>query len=340
MIDNEEGVSFETWRAEVKSENIRLDTYLSKSSLPFSRNKVKQKIKNGEIFVNGEPSKPSYNVKRGDIIEAVYEPQTPFEIKPQEIPISIIYEDKDIIVLNKQKGMVVHPAKGNSDGTLVNALLYHCSDLSEGSTLERPGVVHRLDEDTTGVIVFAKSQRVHAKIATQFQRREVEKIYLAVVWGTPPMNEGEINSPIGRSSFDRKLMSVTPLNSRDSITRFKVLHSYGFASLLKVLLETGRTHQIRVHLSHYGYPVIGDADYGGRDKKILRRIGLDYGGAFDKIMEIIDRQALHAASIEFMHPVKKKKVRFTAPVHEDMKKLIEFLNKNAESGKKSHKDHR
>ncbi len=325
------------WREDVRSENIRLDTYLSKSSLPFSRSKIKQKIKNREILVNGEPSKPSYSVKRGDIIEAVYEPQASFEIKPQEIPISIIYEDQDIIVLNKQKDMVVHPAKGNSDGTLVNALLYHCSDLSEGSGLERPGVIHRLDEDTTGVIVFAKSQRVHAKIATQFQRREVEKIYLAVVWGTPPMKEGEINSPIGRSSFDRKLMSVTPLNSRDSITRFKVLHSYGFASILKVQLETGRTHQIRVHLSHYGYPVIGDADYGGRDKKILRRIGLDYRSAFDKIMGVIDRQALHAASIEFMHPVEKKKVRFTAPVHEDMKKLIEFLNENNATKTRRHK---
>jgi len=326
-----------TWREEVRSENLRLDMYLSKTSLPFSRSKVKKKIKDKEILVNGEPSKPSYNVKKGDIIQAVYKARPPFEIKPQKIPISIIYEDQDIIVLNKQKGIVVHPAKGNSDGTLVNALLYHCSDLSEGSALDRPGVIHRLDEDTTGVIVFAKSERVHSKIATQFQKREVEKIYLAVVWGTPPMKEGKINSPIGRSFFDRKLMSVTPLNSRDSITHFKVLHSYGFASILKVLLETGRTHQIRVHLSHFGYPVIGDGDYGGRDKKILRRIGLDYADAFDKIMGIIDRQALHAASIAFTHPVKRKRVRFTAPIYDDMKKLIEFLNKNAATKTRRHK---
>jgi len=316
------------WREEVRSHNIRLDTYLSKTSLPFSRSKINKKIKDKEILVNGESTKPSYSVKKGDIIEVVYKARVPFEIKPEKIPISIIYEDEDIIVLNKQKGIVVHPAKGNSDGTLVNALLYHCSDLSKGSALDRPGVIHRLDEDTTGVIVFAKSERVHAKIADQFQRRKVRKIYLAVVWGKPPMKEGKISSPIGRSPFDRKLMAVTPLNSRDSITKFKVLHSYGFASILKVLLETGRTHQIRVHLSHLGYPVIGDGDYGGRDKRILRRIGLDYADFFDKIMEIIDRQALHAASIEFTHPVKKKRMRFTAPVYNDMKKLIDFLNEN------------
>jgi len=315
-----------TWREEVRGEDIRLDTYLSKTSLPFSRSKIKKKIKDEGILVNGEGSKPSYIVKKGDIIEAVYKARAPFKINPQKIPISILYEDRDIIVLNKQKGIVVHPAKGNSDGTLVNALLYHCSDLSEGSALDRPGVIHRLDADTTGVIVFAKSERAHSKIAIQFQEREVDKIYLAVVWGKPPMKEGEINSPIGRSSFDRKLMAVTPLDSKDSLTRFKVLHSYGFASILKIHLETGRTHQIRVHLSHFGYPVIGDGDYGGRDKKILREIGLDYADAFDKIMGIIDRQALHAASIEFTHPVKKKRVRFTAPIYDDMKKLIGFLN--------------
>ncbi len=314
------------WREEVRSNNIRLDTYLSKSSLPLSRSKINKKIKDGEILVNGKSTKPSYSVKKGDIVEAVYKARMPFEIKPQQIPISIIYEDEDIIVLNKQKGIVVHPAKGNSDGTLVNALLYHCSELSKGSALARPGVIHRLDEDTTGVIVFAKSERVHAKIADQFQKRRVRKIYLAVVWGKPPMKEGKISSPIGRSPFDRKLMAVTPLDSRDSITKFKVLRSYGFASILKVLLETGRTHQIRVHLSHLGYPVIGDVDYGGRDKRILRRIGLDYTCVFDKIMEIIDRQALHAAYIEFTHPVKKKRMRFTAPMHDDMKKLINFLN--------------
>ena len=327
--DNNENIGdIEEWREVVRSENIRLDTYLSKSSLPFSRSHINKKIKEGEILVNGGKSKPSYLVKKGDIVEFTYKPRAPFEINPQKIPISVLYEDEDIIVLNKQKGMVVHPAKGNSDGTLVNALLYHCSDLSEGSAMDRPGVIHRLDEDTTGVIVFAKSQRVHAKIADQFQKREVNKIYLALVWGTPPMKEGKIVAPIGRSPFDRKLMAVTPLNSRDSVTKFKIIYSYGFASILKVLLETGRTHQIRVHLSHLGYPVIGDSGYGGRDKRILRRIGLDYENVFDKIMEIIDRQALHAASIEFTHPAKNEKIRITAPLHEDMRKLIKFLNEN------------
>lgn len=328
---NEDFGTMRVWEEEVRSENIRLDRYLSRTSLPFSRSKIKKKIEDKEILVNGEVSKPSYTVKKGDIIRALYKERRPFEIKPQKIPISIIYEDQDIIVLNKEKGIVVHPAKGNSDGTLVNALLSHCSDLSEGSGMDRPGVIHRLDEDTTGIIVFAKSERVHAKIATQFQRREVEKIYLAIVWGKPPMKEGEINAPIGRSSFDRKLMSVTPLNARDSLTMFKVIYSYGCASILKIRLATGRTHQIRVHLSHFGYPVIGDKDYGGRDRNILRRIGLDYEYAFDKIMEIMDRQALHAASLEFTHPVKKERVKFAAPIYDDMRKLIRFLNKYSAS---------
>jgi 23S rRNA pseudouridine1911/1915/1917 synthase len=314
------------WEEEVRTENVRLDRYLSKTSLPFSRSKIKKKIKNKEILVNDEICKPSYSVKKGDIIRATYRERKPFVIHPQKIPLSVIYEDQDIIVLNKQKGIVVHPAKGNSDGTLVNALLHHCADLSHGSGMDRPGVIHRLDQDTTGVIVFAKTERVHSKIAVQFQEREVEKFYLAIVWGKPPMKESEISAPIGRSFFDRKLMSVTPLNAKDSMTMFKVIYSYGFASILKVRLATGRTHQIRVHLSHFGYPVIGDADYGGRDKNILRRIGLDYTCAFDKIMEIIDRQALHAASIEFTHPVKKERVKFAAPLYDDMRNLIRFLN--------------
>ncbi|MEO0292697.1 MAG: RluA family pseudouridine synthase [candidate division WOR-3 bacterium] len=314
------------WKEEVRSNNIRLDVYLSQTPLPFSRSKIKKKIQDKEVLVNGKVAKPSYLVKKGDIIEVIYKEPRPFEIKPQNIPISIIYEDEDIIVLNKQKGVVVHPAKGNLEGTLLNALLYHCSTLSKGVSKERPGVIHRLDEDTTGVIVFAKNEEVHSKIAEQFRKREVDKVYLAIVWGTPPMEEGEISSPIGRNFFDRKLMAVTPLSSKDSLTRFKILHSYGFASILKVNLETGRTHQIRVHLSHFGYPVIGDPDYGGRDKKILRSIGLDYHDVFNKIMEIMDRQALHAVAVEFFHPRKKKRMRFVAPIHPDMKELIKFLN--------------
>lgn len=318
-----------TWRKEVRTKNIRLDKYLARTSFPFSRSKIKKKINEKQILVNGEESKPSYSVKKGDIIQAVYKSSDKsVEIKPEKIPVSILYEDRDIIVLNKQKSMVVHPAKGNPDGTLVNALLYHCEDLAEGSGMDRPGVIHRLDEDTTGVIVFAKNERALSEISIQFQERKVVKNYLAVVWGKPPLKEGEINAPIGRSPFNRKLMAVTPLKSKDSLTRFKVLYSYGFASVLQVILETGRTHQIRVHLSHFGYPVIGDPDYKGRDRRILRKIGSKHQEIFDVAMEIMCRQALHAASLEFIHPVKKKQMRFTAPLHKDMRELIDFFNKS------------
>lgn len=314
------------WRHEVRGGGERIDIYLLHSDLHLSRNKIKEKIKNEEILVNGEHSKPSYKVKKGDIIETIYSPPKILEIKGEPINLNIIYEDDDIIVINKQPDLVIHPAKGNLDGTLINALLYHCSNLPEGFSMDRPGVVHRLDADTTGVIIFAKSEKAHSKLAMQFQNREVTKIYLALVWGRVPMKKGEINAPIGRHPIKRELMSVTPLGSRESITYFEVLKLYNFASILKVMPLTGRTHQIRVHLSHYGYPIIGDHQYGGREIDILRRIGIEYKNEFKKALEIIERQALHATSLIITHPITGEEIRFNAPLYDDMKKLIRFLN--------------
>lgn len=315
------------WQKEVMGGGERLDIYLKHTDLKLSRTKIQKKIRSGEILVNRETTKPSYRVKKGDLIQAVYSPPEPSVIEPEKIQLDIIYEDRHIIVLNKQKDTVVHPAKGHSHGTLVNGLLYHCKNLSNGFGNDRPGVIHRLDRDTTGVIIFAKSSKVHGKIALQFQERKVKKTYLALVWGTPPMKKGEINAPIGRSPVDRKLMAVTPLNSRDSLTTFKVIYSSGFSSLLKLGLETGRTHQIRVHLSHYGYPVVGDPDYGGRDIEILKRIGRKHKNNFNKLLSLIDRQALHAAMLKIYHPVKERDMKFTADLHDDMKRLLEFLYK-------------
>lgn len=314
------------WRHEVRGGGERIDIYLLHSDLHLSRNKIKEKIKNEEILVNGEHSKPSYKVKKGDIIETIYSPPKILEIKGEPINLNIIYEDDDIIVINKQPDLVIHPAKGNLDGTLINALLYHCSNLPEGFSMDRPGVVHRLDADTTGVIIFAKSEKAHSKLAMQFQNREVTKIYLALVWGRVPMKKGEINAPIGRHPIKRELMSVTPLGSRESITYFEVLKLYNFASILKVMPLTGRTHQIRVHLSHYGYPIIGDHQYGGREIDILRRIGIEYKNEFKKALEIIERQALHATSLIITHPITGEEIRFNAPLYDDMIKLIRFLN--------------
>ncbi len=314
------------WRHEVRGGGERIDIYLLHSDLHLSRNKIKEKIKNEEILVNGEHSKPSYKVKKGDIIETIYSPPKILEIKGEPINLNIIYEDDDIIVINKQPDLIIHPAKGNLDGTLINALLYHCSNLPEGFSMDRPGVVHRLDADTTGVIIFAKSEKAHSKLAMQFQNREVTKIYLALVWGRVPMKKGEINAPIGRHPIKRELMSVTPLGSRESITYFEVLKLYNFASILKVMPLTGRTHQIRVHLSHYGYPIIGDHQYGGREIDILRRIGIEYKNEFKKALEIIERQALHATSLIITHPITGEEIRFNAPLYDDMKKLIRFLN--------------
>ncbi len=321
------------WKRIVSGNNTRIDTYLAKNGLRVSRSRIKKLIENGNVIVNGRPVKPSYIVKDNDEIVVDYEPFEPAKAFPEDIPIDIIYEDEDILIVDKDKNMVVHPAKGHLTGTLVNAVLYHSKNLSEGTSNERPGVIHRLDKDTTGLIIFAKNNYAHNILSEQLAKRELERRYLAVVWGKFPMDEGEIDAPIGRHQIFKEKMAVTPFGSKDAVTKFRVIYRGKYASILLLGLKTGRTHQIRVHLSHLGFPVIGDPEYGGRNKNILQKIGLQYREDFEKILSMIDRQALHAIMLRFIHPRTKKEVRFFSMLKKDMKSVINHIiedkNKNS-----------
>ncbi len=303
-------------------DKTRLDNYVVSMGLRLSRSLVQKLIKNGNILLNGKKAKPSTYVKTGDEIHVRYEKMTHFEsILPEDIPINIVYEDEHIIVVDKPAGMVVHPAKGNRTGTLVNALMYRTT-IEGGDSKERPGVVHRLDKDTSGILVFAKNEIVHATLSKMIEKREVKRNYLCLVWGRMDPNEGTIDAPMGRHPVDRKRMAVTLINSKRAVTHYRVIEYTPIASLLFVSLETGRTHQIRVHVQHRGHPAVGDYDYGGRKRSVLNLIEKKYHHLFEKILEKIDRQALHAAVLSFNHPVTKKKLTFYSPLPQDIRDVL------------------
>lgn len=271
----------------------RIDQYLI-DQLHLSRNKIQKMLKEQKIIVNGKPIKSSYQVKNEDIID--YEEYQEEEIKalPENIPLDIIYEDNDVIIINKANGMVVHPAVGNTHGTLVNALLYHAKSLSTQNGPFRPGIVHRIDADTTGLLMVAKNDQAHESLAKQLEEKTTTRIYYALVWGVIPNDTGTIDAPIGRDKTDRKKMAVTASNSKPSITHFQVLERYQKATLISLKLETGRTHQIRVHMNYIGHPIVNDPVYGKRPK-------IDNTG-----------QCLHAKTIGFIHPTTNQYMEFTS----------------------------
>ena len=298
----------------VKEDEVgkRIDAYLSEKLEDVSRVAVQRWIKDEKILINGKNVKASYKTCENDRIEIEEEQPKELEIKAQNIPIEIIYEDSDIIVVNKPKGMVVHPANGNPDGTLVNCLMAICGDSLSGIGGEiRPGIVHRLDKDTSGIIIVAKNDKSHINLSEQIKNHEVKKIYLALVRGFVNENEATINMPIGRSTSDRKKMAVTD-KGKEAITHFKVLKRYDKYTLLEVNIETGRTHQIRVHLSKIGYPVVGDTVYSnGKNEWNL------------------EGQFLHAKSLKFRHPVTNEEMILEAKLPKYFKDVIEEL-KNRE----------
>jgi 23S rRNA pseudouridine1911/1915/1917 synthase len=307
-----------------KMRGHRLDLYLMESGIGTSRNQVAKLIAQGLVRVNDKPAKPSYKVKPDDRVTASFETAEPFTVVPEPIPLRIAYEDAEVVVVDKPAGMVVHPARGHSQHTLVNALLHHCRNLPAGANRKiRPGVLHRLDKDTTGLLVFAKTDLSLTNLGRQVEARKFTREYRAVVWGDLGLETGTIDAPVGRSSLNRKRMAVTPFASRTAITRFETLERFGIATLVKVRLLTGRTHQIRVHMTHYGHPVVGDPEYGGRSREVVRR-STDVP-AFERMLEIMKRQALHAAVLGFWHPATGKYLEFNSPLPEDMELLLKFL---------------
>ena len=302
----------------------RLDIILAQSDPSLSRSQVKRAIEKGDVLVNDLVPKPSLSLKEGDIIKLTLRPVQEAVAVPQEIPLNIVYEDEAIIVVDKEAGMVVHPAPGNYDSTLVNALLFHCHDLSGIGGVVRPGIVHRLDKGTSGLIVAAKSDAAHRSLTAQFQSHEVDKTYQALVWGDVRGNHGEIVLPVGRHPGDRKKMSTKSKRGRDALTLWKVRERYEIATLLDVEIKTGRTHQIRVHLSDRGYPVIGDAVYGNASK--IRTVK---DATLKAQIRALDRQALHAAKLSFLHPSTGERVVFTADMPEDMAALCAQLSRLA-----------
>jgi 23S rRNA pseudouridine1911/1915/1917 synthase len=295
----------------------RLDIFLAQSDAAISRSHVKCVIEEGDVLVNGIIPKVSQRLKDGDVIVLTQRPPQEATALPQNIPLDIVYEDAAIIVINKPAGMVVHPAPGNADNTLVNALLFHCHDLSGIGGVLRPGIVHRLDKDTSGLIVAAKSDDAHRHLSAQFEKHEVHKKYLALVWGNTKDKQGEIVKPVGRHTIDRKKMSTNTKRGKEAITFWKVIERFDVATLLEVEIKTGRTHQIRVHLSDLRYPLIGDAVYGSAANRIQNIAN----PALKAQIKAFNRQALHAAYLSFIHPLTGKRVEFNTDMPQDMADL-------------------
>lgn len=293
----------------IKKEGTRLDKAIAELDKDISRMMIQKLIEENKVLVNEKKEKPSYKVKENDIITIEIEKPKESKLKAEEIPLNVIYEDKDIIIINKEKGMVVHPGNGNENGTLANAIMARCKDSLSGIGGEiRPGIVHRIDKDTSGIIIIAKNDKAHIDISDQLKQHKTKKTYLALVRGIVKENEASIDMPIGRSEKDRKKMAVTK-KGKNAITHFKVLKRYKENTLLEINIETGRTHQIRVHLSEIGYPIVGDYTYSNGKNK--------FG---------VQGQMLHAYKIKFKHPTTHQEVEFTAELPEYFSKIIKELN--------------
>ena len=290
---------------EAEAVGERIDKYICENT-NFSRSFAEELLENGNCLVNGTKCKKNYRVKAGDIVEITLPDMEEPEILPENIPLDIVYEDSDLLVVNKPKGMVVHPAAGHYSGTLVNALMYHCKDSLSGiNGVIRPGIVHRIDKDTSGLLIVAKNDTAHNGLAEQIKVHSFSRRYEAVVLGGIKEN-GTVNAPIARHKTDRKKMAVTP-DGREAITHYEVIENYGKYTHLRLILETGRTHQIRVHMAYIGHPVVGDPVYGDGKPKWL------------------EGQCLHAREIGFIHPITGKELFFTSPLPEYFEKMLKNI---------------
>ena len=299
---------------------LRIDKFLSNRLLNTSRNRIQNAAVVGSILVNTIAVKPNYRVKPGDVISIVLaHPPREIELYPDAIPLKIIYEDDQLIVVDKQPGLVVHPAYGNYRGTLVNALVHHLHPNLNGQPLEsetlRPGLVHRIDKNTSGLMVVAKTEQAMTHLAKQFFDRTIQRLYLALVWGDFKEDSGTITGHVGRNLADRKIMDVFPdgEHGKHAVTHYKVLERFGYVTLLQCKLETGRTHQIRVHMQHIGHPIFNDSSYGG-DRILKGTVFAKYKQFVENCFEIMPNQALHAFTLGFLHPSSKTRMHFESPL--------------------------
>ena len=328
MINEVEDELFEHHRvvADKGQEPLRIDKFLLNRLEGTSRNRIQQAAVDGYIKVNDKSVKSNYKVKPHDIVTVMFNnPPREVELIPQDIPLDIVYEDEDIVILNKEAGMVVHPGFGNYSGTLVNALAFHFKDLpANGGDLTRPGLVHRIDKNTTGLMVIAKNEATMTSLSKQFYDRTIDRRYNALVWGELKEEEGTIDGHIGRSLKNRKVMTVFPEGEygKHAKTHYKVLERFGYISLVECKLETGRTHQIRVHFQHIKHTLFNDFEYGG-DKILKGTTFTKYKQFVENCFRMIPRQSLHAKSLAFTHPRTKEWMKFDSELPEDMKSVIE-----------------
>lgn len=305
----------DTWKIPDEAVGERLDRFAAQMS-GLTRSAVQSLTDDGAVTVNGKKAPKNYRLRSGDEVTVAVPEPTVYEAKPENIPLDIVYEDADLLVVNKPKGMVVHPAAGNYDGTLVNALLYHCHDLSGINGVLRPGIVHRIDKDTSGLLIVAKNDRAHQGLAEQIKVHSFTRIYEAIVYGRLRDDSGTVNAPIGRHPIKRKQMAVTPVNSKPAVTHYEVIARYdgntkhGAFTHVRLRLETGRTHQIRVHMASIGHPVVGDAVYGP-----------------DAYQKELHGQCLHARTIGFVHPVTGAYLEFTSDLPPYFKDFLAYIEK-------------
>lgn len=299
----------------------RLDQLLAGSEIHLSRSQAKRLVEEGAILLNDKKSKPSASVKIGDRISGSLPSPKPLSLEPEALPLSVLYEDSSVIVVDKPPGLVVHPAPGNPSGTLVNALIHHCKDLAGINGVLRPGIVHRLDKETSGVMVVAKDDEAYQHLTKQFKNRTIEKVYLAIARGTFRENEGVIDLAIGRHPTERKRMSTRTRKGRSAQTLWRVKERFDGLTLLEILPRTGRTHQIRVHLSAMGHPLLGDPLYGKK--------GTLQDPVLRECTKSLNRQALHAHRLAFVHPLTGERVEFVSPLRPDMSGVIECLRAHA-----------
>lgn len=300
----------ENFEFTVEENGIRLDKWITDQNESWSRNLVQEWIKQGNVLVNETESKSNYKLRAGDHITVAVPEVVELEITAEDLALDVVYEDEDVIVVNKPRGMVVHPAPGHPSGTLVNGLMHHCSDLSGINGVARPGIVHRIDKDTSGLIMAAKNDHAHESLVEQLKNKTTKRRYEAIVSGVISHDKGTIEAPIGRDPQDRQKMTVTESHSRDAVTHFQVLHRYQRHTHVSCELETGRTHQIRVHMKYIQFPIVNDPKYGPRKNH-------DFP---------IEGQALHAALLGFVHPRTGKELTFTAEAPEDFKQCLKHAD--------------